>query len=65
MTIDQAFSQAMTWLKRLTCFTFLAVLAVTAIELLLDIRMPASPGIKLDQGTGIALAGIGFLLSKL
>lgn len=64
MTIDQAFSQAMTWLKRIVALCFLLVLAVTAVEIL-GFNVPGIAKLSLDQGTGIALAGIGFLLSKL
>lgn len=64
MTIDQAFSQATTWLKRIITFALLLVIAITAVELL-GVNIPNVPRLSLDQGTGIGLAGLGFLLSKL
>jgi len=54
----------MTWLKRIVALCFLLVLAVTAVEIL-GFNVPGIAKLSLDQGTGIALAGIGFLLSKL
>ena len=64
MTIDTAFNEAMKWLKRLVAIAFLAVIAVTAVELL-GWNIPSVKGLDLTQGVGIGAAGIGFLLSKL
>ena len=64
MTIDQVFSQAIAWCKRLITLALLIVIAVTSIELL-GIRVPQVPSLDLNQNTGIGLAGLGFLLSKI
>lgn len=64
MTIDQAFAQASGWLKRIIGLALLAIIAVTAVELL-GFNIPAVKGIGLNQNTGIGLAGLGFLYSKL
>lgn len=61
--IDQVVTLIITWLKRIVSIGFLVALAVTAITLL-GVRT-GFPVLTLDQGTGIALAGVGFLLSKL
>lgn len=42
----------------------LALVAITGIELL-GFNVPGTKGFGLDQGTGIALAGIGYLYSHL
>ena len=64
MTIDQAFAQASGWLKRIIGLALLATIAITAIEML-GFNIPAVRGVALSQNTGIGLAGLGFLYSKL
>lgn len=63
MSADEVVSKITLWLKRVVSIGFLLVLAVTVVELF-GVRT-ALPSLALDQGTGIALAGVGFLLSKL
>lgn len=63
MSADEVVSKIILWLKRVVSIGFLLVLAVTVVELF-GVRT-ALPSLALDQGTGIALAGVGFLLSKL
>lgn len=65
MTIDQVISQVKTWLKHITVLALLALIAGTAVELLPFINIPGFRGIELTQNTGIGMAGLGFLLSKL
>jgi len=64
MTIDQVASEITKWLKRIIGLALLAIIAVTAVELL-GFNVPAIRGIALSQNTGIGLAGLGFLYSKL
>ena len=64
MTIDQAAAEVTKWLKRVIGLALLAIIAITAIELL-GFNIPGIRGIALSQNTGIGLAGLGFLYSKL
>lgn len=64
MTIDQVYSTAITWLKRAIGLCLLAAIAITAIELI-GFNVPGFKSIPLSQNTGIGMAGLGFLYSKL
>jgi len=64
MTVEQATSQIIKWAKVVIALVFLAVIAVTGIELL-GFNIPGISGIPLTQAAGIGAAGIGFLYSKL
>lgn len=64
MTIDQAAAEITKWLKRIIGVALLAVVAVTAIELL-GFNVPGIDGVPLTQNAGIGAAGLGFLYSKL
>lgn len=64
MTVDQVAAQAMKWIKLVIGLVFLAVIAITGIELL-GFNIPGINGIPLTQPAGIGAAGLGFLYSKL
>ena len=64
MTIDQAFSLAAGWLKKIIGLALLAIIAITAVELL-GFNIPGVRALDMNQNTGIGLAGLGFLYSKL
>ena len=61
MTVDKLFSEAIKWAKRIAMVAFIVVLAITGVELL-GFNVPGLKGIPLNQGTGIAIAGIGYFL---
>lgn len=63
MSVDDVVSKIILWLKRVVSIGLLLVLASTVVSMF-GFRTPL-PNLSLDQGTGIALAGIAFLLWKI
>lgn len=64
MNIDSLLKQITDICKVIISFTFIVLLAITGIEAL-GWNIPSISGIPMNQGSGIFLAGLGFLLSKI
>lgn len=59
-----AFNEAIAWAKRIIAVMILLLIGMTMLDLL-GLSVRGLPSLSADQGTGIFLAGLGFLWSKL